>query len=121
LTTAVSIVPPILFLDTDFFHTLAKLDSTGWTVLFLLTLGGSIIATIFWNYGISQVGASQAGLFLYLVPLISIVGGHLFLDERVGASVMISGAMILLGVALAQIGNPSLQKQSSDRPSCDLQ
>lgn len=42
------------------------------------------------------------GLFLHLVPLVSVLGGSLFLDEPLGTGTVASGAMIVAGVALAQ-------------------
>lgn len=52
---------------------------------------------------LARVPAARAGAFLYLQPLISVLGGSLLLGERVGLSTLLGGALILAGVALAQV------------------
>jgi drug/metabolite transporter (DMT)-like permease len=48
-----------------------------------------------WNYGMSQVPASQAGVFLNIEPLIGSLLGVLLLGEQLGASAWIGGALIV--------------------------
>jgi drug/metabolite transporter (DMT)-like permease len=62
-----------------------------------------MVATILWNYGLARMPGVQAGLFLYLVPLVSVVGGILFLHEQMNAQTIVSGLSIVAGVVLAQI------------------
>ncbi|MEW6670850.1 MAG: DMT family transporter [Thermodesulfobacteriota bacterium] len=42
----------------------------------------SIFAYIFWNRGVKTVGANKAGVFVYLIPVFSIVLAFLLFDER---------------------------------------
>ncbi len=52
-------------------------------------------STMLWNYGMSQVPASQAGVFLNIEPLIGSLLGVLLLGEQLGASAWIGGALIV--------------------------
>ncbi len=51
--------------------------------------------TLLWNWGMTQVPASQAGVLLNMEPLIGSLLGVLVLRERLGPSAWVGGAMIL--------------------------
>ena len=51
--------------------------------------------TLLWNWGMTQVPASQAGVLLNMEPLIGSLLGILALGERLGPSAWIGGAMIV--------------------------
>ncbi len=46
--------------------------STG-IALMLMTIGGSVLAYIFWNASLSKLGPSKAAIFMNLVPVTSMV------------------------------------------------
>jgi drug/metabolite transporter (DMT)-like permease len=50
---------------------------------------------------IANVGASTALSVTYLIPLFGIAWGWLFLDERVDLPMLVGGAIVVLGTALA--------------------
>lgn len=102
LTTFIGTLPLLVFYTPQLATSLLHLGPYAWLALFLLTVGSTIIATILWNYGVASMPGSQASLFLYLVPLISVIGGAFFLHEAITAGVLISGALILSGVCTAQ-------------------
>jgi len=52
-------------------------------------------STLLWNYGMSQVPASQAGIFLNIEPLIGSLLGVFLLGDQLGPSAWIGGALIL--------------------------
>ena len=51
--------------------------------------------TLLWNWGMTQVPASQAGVLLNMEPLIGSLLGVLVLGERLGPSAWIGGGLIL--------------------------
>jgi len=72
-----------------------------WTAvlaLFAIGLFPSVVAYIFWNRGVAQVGAPVAGLFIHLMPAFGIVLAWLFLDERLQGFHMVGIALILTGI-----------------------
>jgi drug/metabolite transporter (DMT)-like permease len=71
-------------------------------VLFALVIGSSVFATLCWNAGSAVLGAVQAGWFLYLVPVVSLIGGVMLLGEPVKMIELVGGALILLSVFLSQ-------------------
>jgi drug/metabolite transporter (DMT)-like permease len=65
-----------------------------------LALAGSGVlctatTTLLWNWGMTQVPASQAGVLLNMEPLIGSLLGVLVLGERLGPSAWAGGGMIL--------------------------
>ncbi len=107
-------VPLLAFGDSRTQGILLHLSLPGWLALALLSLGSTVVATILWNYGVTRTTSARAGLFLYLVPLVSVTGGVLFLREQVGFVTFIGGGFIVAGVALAQVRHvPSFQKSVS--------
>jgi drug/metabolite transporter (DMT)-like permease len=53
-------------------------------------------STMLWNYGMTQVPASQAGVFLNIEPLIGSLLGVCLLGEQLGPPAWIGGALILV-------------------------
>jgi drug/metabolite transporter (DMT)-like permease len=47
-----------------------------------VALFSSVLAYIFWNRGVEQVGANVAGLFVHLMPVYGVVLAWLLLGER---------------------------------------
>jgi drug/metabolite transporter (DMT)-like permease len=65
-----------------------------------LALAGSGVlctaaTTLLWNWGMTQVPASQAGVLLNMEPLIGSLLGVLVLGERLGPSAWVGGGLIL--------------------------
>jgi len=52
-------------------------------------------STLLWNYGMSQVPASQGGVFLNIEPLIGSLLGVLLLGETLGPPAWFGGALII--------------------------
>ncbi len=105
LTLVIGTVPLLAFWDAHTGSLLLHLSAPAWLALALLVLGSTIAATILWNYGVARTASSQAGLFLYLVPLVSIGGGALFLHEQITFVTLVSGLLIIAGVVLAQMAH----------------
>jgi drug/metabolite transporter (DMT)-like permease len=79
-----------------------QLGSTGWLVLVLYALGPNLAGILLWNYGLSRLECARAGLLLYLYPVVSVAGGGLLLAEPVTVAMLAGGALVLLGLVVAQ-------------------
>jgi drug/metabolite transporter (DMT)-like permease len=113
-STAVSIVlgtiPLLAFGNTSLIERVIALPFAAWAALLLVGIGSSVVATILFNFGVARTSSSRAGLFLYLVPLVSVAGGSIFLHEHISPTVVASGLLIIAGVALAQVQRLPWQK-----------
>ena len=60
----------------------------------------SIVAYLFWNRGVAQVGPNKAGLFVHLMPVFGALLSVIFLDERLYAYHYAGAALIFGGIWL---------------------
>ncbi len=73
------------------------------TVANVLYLGVAAMALpiFLWNYALLYYDASEAGLFINLVPVFSVICAVLFLGEQVNAGQLAAGAVVILGVLVS--------------------
>jgi len=74
-----------------------------WTLASAVSLAAiglfsSVLAYIFWNRGVEQVGANVAGLFVHLMPVFGVVLAWVVLDERLAPFHVAGIALILCGI-----------------------
>jgi len=55
-----------------------------------------------YNYGVSRIPASEAALYINLIPVFAVLLAYVLLDESIGWDELVGGAMILAGVWIAQ-------------------
>ncbi len=60
----------------------------------------SIVAYLFWNRGVAQIGPNKAGLFVHLMPVFGALLSLIFLGERLCAYHFAGAAMIFGGIYL---------------------
>jgi drug/metabolite transporter (DMT)-like permease len=71
-------------------------------VIAFLAVFGTVVSLFLWNYGARHVSSASAGAFIYSLPLISVLSAVVILGERITLPIIIGGALILTGVAIAQ-------------------
>jgi len=80
-----SVAPPL--------GVLAGLLYTAW--------GASLVGLMLWNHGVTRTSASVAGVFLYLIPMVSSGLALLFLGEPLELYHLVAAGFILPGMYLA--------------------
>lgn len=82
----------------------ASLSSVGWlAVLYLAFLSTVLTSSIYFTL-ISRHQLTKLGIQMYLVPLVSALGGVLILGESIAPVTLAGGALLLTAVALATTG-----------------
>jgi drug/metabolite transporter (DMT)-like permease len=76
--------------------TAASLMSLAYVALF-----PSVVAYIFWNRGVREVGPNAAGVTLQLMPVFGALLAVAFLGERLAGYHWLGGALVLSGILLA--------------------
>jgi drug/metabolite transporter (DMT)-like permease len=89
--------------------TAMNLDAGGLFALFYMVVPSTFMTVITWNYAVGHLKPSAVGATLYLIPLLAVAAGAVLLGETVTATTVAAGAIILAGVAVAQIG-PRMQR-----------
>ncbi len=77
-----------------------------WIALLFLGIPGMALAHWFWQVGLARVGATEAGIFLYLEPLATMALAVPYLGESFGLSTGAGGLLVLSGVWFAQRVRP---------------
>jgi drug/metabolite transporter (DMT)-like permease len=74
---------------------LASLSPRTWLSLAALGLLATALATVLWNWGLSRVPASQAGVFINLEPVVGAILGVLLFHDAFGVASMLGGVLIV--------------------------
>ena len=83
--------------------------------LLLMSLGGTVLAYLFWNAGIARLGASRTAVFLNLVPVSSMVISA-FEGRPPTWEQLTGGAIVIAAVSLAML-SPAARGPAPARPS----
>lgn len=71
-----------------------------WASLAALGVGCTTFAYVLWNWGVAQVGASRAGVYLNLEPIAGATMGILVLGDPVSGGVVAGGGLIVAAALL---------------------
>jgi len=76
-------------------------NSIGWIFYLgvIVTLGGYGL----YNFALTKIDASKASMFIYLLPVFTLILAYAFLDETLSSSEFLACGFILAGVVLSQI------------------
>lgn len=80
----------------------AGVSLAGWGLLLYMALAGTFMPFVLFFWMLQRVSATKASLPSYLIPIVSLAGGALLLDERVTPFIVIGGALILAGVVFTE-------------------
>ena len=92
----------VLALASGDFANLRTLSPRAIAALLYLAIPGLVIGQWFWQAGVRSLGATRAGIYLYLEPLSTLALAVPLLGEPFGPIVAIGGGLVLLGVYLGQ-------------------
>lgn len=98
LTGTVMLLP---LLSPSIVSEIATLSMTGWFSILYLSLLSTVIGYLMFYTLVSREAVSRLSIQLYLIPVISVVGGVLLLQESLNVFTIIGGAILLLAIALA--------------------
>jgi drug/metabolite transporter (DMT)-like permease len=97
LTGTVMILP---LLSGSFVGQVLSLNEVGWTSVLYLGVLSSAIGYLFFFKVVSQRAVSRVSIQLYLIPIVSVIGGIVLLNEPITTLTVLGGAMMLLAVAM---------------------
>jgi drug/metabolite transporter (DMT)-like permease len=107
LTAAGGIAGSLLFLpfeNTGAFHRFGNLGPGSWIALAALGLGATLGGYVTWSIALRGLEPSRAMSYLYFVPPLAVAIGAIALGESVTAWLVLGGALVIGGVAIAQRG-----------------
>lgn len=80
------------------------LSGAAWGSILTLGLLCTVLTFLLWNWGVEQVGAGRAGVFLNLEPLVGALLGVALWGEPFGLGLLLGGALVL--VAAVYVNQP---------------
>lgn len=96
--SSVSILPVMLIADNKF----ANIKMGSLMAIILLGVFASGIAYVWNAQVIAHFGSARASSVSYLIPIVAIVSGFLFLDEKLTSHQLVGGIVILFGIWLSK-------------------
>lgn len=88
-------------LSWNFITNVSSLSTTGWISVLYLAILSTVIANIILYTLIGGRAVSRLSVQLYLIPIVSLVGGILLLDEGITAFTILGAGLMLAATALA--------------------
>jgi len=76
-------------------------DSAMLLALAAMGVASSTVGFLLWNYAGASLPAERLGLFLYLIPVVCVAAGALFLHESLTLPILGGGALTVCGVWIA--------------------
>ena len=80
----------------------ANVTLGAWGGLGFMIVLGTVVAYLFYAFALTELSASRAAAFAYLQPVVAALLGTWLLGEKITERVVAGGALILLGVYLAE-------------------
>jgi drug/metabolite transporter (DMT)-like permease len=88
-----------------------------WAAVIHLGLLGSGLAYLLWNKGLKLIPASQAGIYVNLCPVASVVFAGIMLGETITLGQVVGGAMVIAGALVAGGGGDTAGEIDQEKES----
>ena len=93
---------PTLFLF-DFHWDLSRFSHPVYLLnILFLGLGASALCFVTWNFAVKLLGAVKTSIYIYMVPVITVVTSVLILKEEITAAAALGIALTLGGLLLSE-------------------
>ena len=79
-----------------------KITWLGWASILYLSLFCSVFGYVLWNRGLTRMETVKVGMFLYLIPMVTMMLSYLFLGEEITYATIAGGALVIVGVYLTE-------------------
>lgn len=86
-----------------------QISPTAWMLIVYLVLFGSVVTFISYVYALKKLPVAQVSIYAYINPLVAILIGWLFMNEKLSFSILVGTLIIFAGVYLV---NRKLQKKA---------
>jgi len=88
-------------LTPSFFVQTSALSLTGWAGVLYLSLLSTVFGYLMFYALVSRGAVTRLAIQLYLIPVVSVVGGALLLSEPLTTSVVVGGGIMLAAVGIS--------------------
>jgi len=85
----------------SFFSQVSALSFTGWFSVLYLSLLSTVFGYLLFYTLISRGAVTRLSIQLYLIPVVSVIGGALLLNESLTLPVLVGGGLMLVAVGIS--------------------
>ncbi len=104
---------PTLFLF-DFQPELSRFTNPTYLLnLFYLGLGASALCFVTWNFAVKELGAVKTSVYIYMVPVITVITSVLILKERLTPLAGMGTVLTLAGLFLSEYKTGSTRRETA--------
>lgn len=93
---------PIAYLSGESFDPAVFADTKITANLLFLGLGASALCFATWNFGVKRLGALVSGIYLYWIPILSIILAVTVLGETLTLNIILGMGLTIMGVIISQ-------------------
>lgn len=93
---------PLLFIFDFEWNFVEFINPVYFVNLLFLGLGASALCFVTWNYAVKILGAVKTGVYIYAVPVITIVTSVIVLNEKITVMAVIGTALTLIGLFISE-------------------
>jgi drug/metabolite transporter (DMT)-like permease len=103
LTVGALATAPLAFLTGGGFTPLESVSSDTLAAMAILGLLNTFVAYLFYYFIVRELGAARASMVTYVVPIVGVILGAVFLREPVGLTLLLGGGLIFGGIGIVNL------------------
>jgi drug/metabolite transporter (DMT)-like permease len=104
-------LPSMLFFDVGFGLS-SLLKPVNFINILYLGIGASAMCFVTWNIAVKHLGATRTSVYIYLIPVITIVSSALILHEKVSLPAIAGTALTIFGLLVSEDRIKLLRKRT---------
>ena len=104
---------PFLFITNAQFSASAVLEFPIFLYLLFLSICASACGFLLFNFCLSKIGATKATMYVYFIPLVTLIASVILLSERIRFVQIIGIMLTLTGLVLSSLKSPDQKKQNN--------
>lgn len=101
-STIIGFLLTLPFINAGTFTQLGTLSAWEWLWLAFLGLACTGLGNFLYTYGLAKLEATRVAAYIYLVPVLGLMWGWLFLDESLNAWAIMGTASVICGLMLVE-------------------
>lgn len=100
----------LMIVSGDRFEPVHLLEPFNMFALFFLGGLGSCLCFILWNHSVKEIGVIKSNIFIYAMPVVTLIAGHFVFDEMITIMAVIGMALVISGMLMAN-GRPDKDQE----------
>ena len=92
---------PLIAIEGHSFDASFLLEPNSIFGMFFLGVLGSCLCFILWNRSVRELGVVKSNIFIYAMPVVTLIAGHIAFDESITLMAVVGTVMVITGMLMA--------------------